>query len=310
MLSFKQFSFPPINQNNNNPFDPSPPTKRKWLYTKKKPLPFGITLPGLCQTSDYSTQMLAFFGILVLEAVPTIYGIGQGLLWEAVMATIFVDIFLAIGSHWWHDDITLEKNLLVIEEDAPARKELETSISRRKIYSNLFIFLIIISGITKAFLFYSAYIFFDAIVVGVIVCYLLGAILHINYTGYFIYTSRFYWFIHREFSVYTKTNKNQQLGEYSTNQVKEYPIKTYNAKIDFVTGKQGLHEIYKNEEERYFFKTLGIMTDKELAGFVRSQQSPVTRDVIAREGLAIQLLQFDVSTTENLAIRDNRIVEN
>jgi hypothetical protein len=322
MLSFKQFDFPPADQNNSNPFDPSTSTKMFWLYTKKNELNFGITLPGLCETAGYSTQMLAFFGILILEFVPTFYGIEQGLLWQAVVAAIFVDIFLALTAHWWHDKILLSKNQLVVTIDPISRQNLKRKISKHTLNSNIFYFLIFLSGCIKSFLFYKAYIFFDAIVTGVIVCYLLGAILHITYTGYFLYTSRFYWFVNKEYKIYLETNQANNIGRFNIQHRNSQPINTDGTNIQFSTISRGLHRIYKDSNGVYFFDTLGIMTDKELSGFIEAQQNSIARDVIAREGLARQLLSFramNVGTTtfnaQNLATNnfnstDNQSVNN
>ena len=292
MLSFKQFDFPPAGQNNNNPFDPKMSTKKFWLYTKKNELNYGVTLPGLCETTGYSTQMLAFFGILILEAVPTIYGIKQGLLWQAVVAAIFVDIFFAVAAHWWHDEILKRKNQLVITLDSIEKQNLIREIKKYTFFSNFFYFLVFVSGCIKSFLFFKAYIFFDAIVAGVVVCYLLGAILHITYTGYFLYTSRFYWFLHNEFKVYLDTNKNQILGKFSVNQRNLQPINTNGTNIHFNLVNKGLHSISRDSSGTYYLDTLGIVTDKELVGFIETQQNPIARDVIAREGLSRQLLNL------------------
>ena len=304
MLSFKQFDFPPVDQNNTKPFDPTRSTKRFWLYTKKNELNYGVTLPGLCETTGYSTQMLAFFGVLILEIVPTVYGIKQGLLWQAVVAAIFVDIFFAVVAHWWHNKILLLKNQLVITYDPISKQNLKRQISKYNYLTNSFYFLIFLSGCIKAILFYKAYIFFDAIVCGVFVCYLLGAILHITYTGYFLYTSRFYWFLHGEFKEYLNTNQGEKIGNHSVTERKDQKINTDGTNIQFETTTKGLHRIFKDTNGFYHFETLGILTDKELAGFIEAQQNPIARDVIAREGLSRQLLNFAAVNIGAVNLRD------
>lgn len=308
MLSFKQFDFPPIGQRNSLPFDPSRSTKMFWLYTKKNELNFGVTLPGLCDTIGYSTQMLAFFGILILEIAPTIYGIGQGLLWQAVAAAILVDVFFAVVAHLWHDRILLAKNQLVITSDRIATQNLKRQINKYIFATNFFYFLIFVSGCVKFFFFYKAYLYFDAIAGAILVCYLLGAILHINYTGYFLYTSRFYWFINNEYKQYLDTNA----GRFSVNQMSIQPITTDGANVQFNTMTKGLHKISKGTDNVYYFETLGIMTDKELSGFIEAQQNAIARDVIAREGLSHQLLNFNAVNfgAVNLNVVDNGPAKN
>ncbi|QJD78877.1 hypothetical protein [Spirosoma rhododendri] len=290
MLSFKQFTFPPIGQLNNNPFDPSLSTKRRWFYTKKNELNFGVTLPGLCETTDYSTQMLAFFGILLLEIIPTVYGIAQGLLWEAVAAAILIDIALAIASHLWHNKILVAKNQLVITSNPIQIQNIQGEISKYKIWTNFFYALIFLSGCIKFAFFYVAYIYVDAISGAVLVCYLLGAVLHITYTGYFIYTSRYYWFVNSEYNQYLKTGG----GRFAINIVNKQPILVDGAQVALNTAQIGLHRISVDSKGTYFFETLGIMTDKELVGFINAQQSQIAQSVIAKEGLKHQLQSLGI----------------
>ncbi|GAB3644286.1 hypothetical protein GCM10027423_49230 [Spirosoma arcticum] len=261
---------------------------------------FGITLPGLCETTGYSTQMLAFFGVLILEIVPTVYGIAQGLLWQAVVASIFVDIFFAVVAHWWHYDILRAKNQLVITNDSIESQNLRRQINKHSFYTNLFYFLIFVSGCIKFFFFYKAYVFFDAIAGGALVCYLLGALLHITYTGYFLYTSRFHWFMHNEFRKYLNTNAER----FATHQPNPQPIQTSGANIQFNTLTKGLHKIYKTSDGQHYFETFGILTDKELSEFVKAQQNPIARDVIAREGLSQQLLNLGLINAGAVNLRN------
>jgi hypothetical protein len=289
MLSFKQFSFPPANQNSATPFEPSLSTRRRWLYTKKNELNFGITLPGLCETTDYSTQMLAFFGIILLEVVPTIYGIAQGLLWEAVAAAILTDIFLAIIAHIWHDKILLAKNQLVVTTNPIAIKNLHRSISKYKFWTNFFYVMIFFSGCVKFAFFYVAYVYLDAIAIAILISYLLGAVLHVSYTGYFLYTSRYYWFVNSEFNQYLNTNG----GKFMAIAINKQPISVDGASIQFNTVAIGLHNISKDNNNIYYFETLGILTDKELVSFINAQQNIIAQNVIAREGLLHQLRLFN-----------------
>lgn len=284
MLSFKQFDFPPVGQESNRPFNPSHSTQKFWLYTKKNESNNGIALPGLCQTVEYSTQMLAFFGVLLLEIAPTVYGISQGLLWQAVAAAIFIDVILAVIGHWWHKEMILAKNKLVITTNSISQQKIKQSISKYQSYTNLFYFLIFSSGCLKFFFFYSAYIFFDAIALGVLFCYLLGAVLHITYTGYFLYTSRFYWLIWNEYKQYMYEEK------YSILDPVIQPINTSGTNIKFDLISVGLHKIYMKDDGIFYLSTFGIMTDTELSNFIKTQQNRIAQDIIAREGLSQQLL--------------------
>jgi hypothetical protein len=306
MLSFKQFTFPPQGQYTNLPFEPSVPTKKFWLYTKKNEINYGITLPGLFETTGYSTQMLAFFGILLLEIIPTVYGINQGLLWEAVAAAILVDIILAVVSHLWHYDMLLARNQLVISNNPIDIQNLKNSIKKYKFITNIFYFLIFISGCVKAAFFYIAYLEIDAISGAVIICYLLGSVLHITYTGYFLFTSRFYWFINQEFKVYLKTNG----GKYSASNINIQPITTDGAQVKLNVSAQGLHNISMDQNGNFYFETLSVLTDRELTGFINAQQNSIARGVIAREGLSQQLLQIGAIQMGAANIQQQPILQN
>lgn len=284
MLSFRQFEFQP-NQN----FEPSKSTKEFWLYTKKSKRTFaGVTLPGLYETVGYSTQMICFFAIFILELIPTIYGIEEGVLWEAIMGAIFIDIFFAIVSHWWHDKICLYKNELVIASTEVSKEDLRRKINRYNSFTYFFYLLILASGCLKFYFFYDAYMTPDAIAGAVLVCYLLGSILHIAYTGYFLYTSRFNYKIHSEYSRYISSN-GQSFGITDSN---PQPINTDNTNVQITEYQAGQHKILKKENDQYYFDTYGVLTDKELASLIGIQKSATSQSMIAREGLKQQLLNL------------------
>jgi hypothetical protein len=283
MLSFKQFQFQP-NQN----FEPSKATKDFWLYTKKNRSTFsGIQLPGLFETVDYSTQIAAFLGILILEGIPTYYGVGEGVLWQGILAAIFIDIFLAIMSHNWHDKICLIENKLVVTTDAVQKVALSREITSLKMKSRIFYLLIIISGVFKFYLFYDAYMTFNTITIAVFVCYMLGSILHISYTGYFYYTSRFNFKIQKEYTEHIMSG-----GQiHSFNHALTQPVEAdpANPNPNLIVTNAGRHSITKKENGQYECNTFGVLLDKELAQLVGVQQGVIAQGIVARTGLNQQL---------------------
>lgn len=284
MLSFRQFEFQP-NQN----FEPSKATKEFWLYTKKSKRTFaGVTLPGLYETVGYPTQMICFFTIFILELIPTIYGIEEGVLWEAIVVAIFIDIALAVVSHLWHDKICRYKNELVIAPNEVAKEDLRRKINRCNSYTYFFYLMILASGCLKFYFFFDAYMIQDVIALCALVCYLLGSILHITYTGYFLYTSRFNYKIHSEYSKFI-SSQGQSFGITDSN---PQPINTDNTNVQITEYQAGQHKILKKENDQYFFDTYGILTDKELASLIGIQKSATSQSMIAREGLKQQLLNL------------------
>lgn len=281
MLSFKLFEFPP-----GQDFVPSKETKNFWLHTKKSKRTFGgVVLPGLFETVGYPTQMIAFFTILLLELIPTIYGIGEGVLWQAIAAAIFIDIFLAIVSHLWHDRICQHKNEMVNADSEVLKEDLRRKISRFTLYTYTFYVLILASGILKFYFFYDAYMTPDAIAGAVLVCYLLGSILHIAYTGYFLYTSRFNHKIQSEYSRFISSGG--QAFKDKTGKITQ-PLFSDGTSFKVVPDSSGNHQIFKDTDELYKLQTCGIFTDNELANLVVRQPFDV-QGLVARKGLKRQM---------------------
>ncbi|NID10210.1 hypothetical protein [Fibrivirga algicola] len=281
MLSFKQFSFPP-----DQDFVPSKETKNFWLYTKKSKRTFGgVALPGLFETVGYPTQMVGFFAILILEIVPTVYGIGEGVLWQAIAAAIFIDIFLAIVSHIWHDKICLHRNELVNADRGVVKEDLKRKIDRYTFYTYSLYALIVASGILKFYFFFDAYMTPDAIAGAVLVCYLLGSILHIAYTGYFLYTSRFNFKIQSEYSKYVGTGGVSYKD--TTGKVPQPLFSTGNTfKVESTSA--GNNKIFQANDGLFYLETYGVLTDNELANLIVRQPYDV-QGLIARRGLSRQI---------------------
>ena len=295
MLSFKEAEFPL-----NSKFQPTPEVLNYWLYTKKKPSSGGhLTLPGLFQTAEYSTQMLAFFAILVLELVPTIYGIDEGVLWQAIVAAIFIDIFLAIVSHLWHDKICLNRNLLVVATSPDQKEGIKRIIATHKGYTNFFYFLIIISGCLKFYFFFDAYMVIDAIAGGVLVCYLLGALLHISYTGYFLYTSRFNYLFYTEFNKFSKqhTVEDAKASDKYAISIDNSPYRTIDTggqNVQLEKGDYHGHKIEPKGDTSYSFITSGVLTDKDLSELLNRQNGDTNKTYVAKTGLKLQLESIGV----------------
>jgi hypothetical protein len=281
--SFKSFYFSPEDN-----FEPSVALRKYWRNTKKMPSSFaGIQLPGLMSTHGYSSQIICFFIIFILEGAATYLGYAQGMLWEAVLGFIIIDIFLAIIAHWWHDMVCQYKNQLVVSNDTAVQKDLRSKIAmyERRQYS--FYFLIVLSGGAKCGFFYDSYRMIDGLFVAVVACYMIAAVLHIVFTGYFWFTSRFNFLIWREHEEYVEAHG-------TVHRIQGYlPRVINNQGVTLNEATAGKHKI-KKQDGRYHFVLYGLLEDSELNALILEQQTPAAQGIIAREGLSLQLEQLNV----------------
>lgn len=264
-------------------FEPSRGTKNFWLYTKKKAEAHG-GLPGMFSTDSYSTQMLLFIAIFILEGVATVYGYEEGMLWEAVVGCIVIDIFFAIGAHAWQKEICELKNTLLVETQIVEKTRLQERIETCERYSTLLNILIGVSGLVKCLFFYDTYMNIDGVFMGVVACYLIAALLHVYYTGYFLYTSRFNYLIWKEY------NKHIASGG-TVYAAKHLNILIANNDIDLYATNAGSQRIVKKAQ--YFFKTQGVLDDTELKRLIAGQLTPAAQAIVAREGSKLQLYWKD-----------------
>jgi len=280
MLSFRQFQFDP-----NHNFEPSKQAKEAWLYTKKSSANFaGVQLPGLFDSVGYSVQMAAFIGILILEGVPTYLGYDNGVNITGILAAIFVDIALAVISHIWHSKVCVLENQLVIEENPIKKEFLKRKANSFKLKGYFFYFIIILSAAFKFYIFFEVYEVMDTTSIFVLACYLLAGILHIAYTGYFFYTSRYNAIMQKENDEFIISNG----VKHGISGVLEQPIEAENVALKETVA--GRHKLVKKEDGKFYFVTYGVLLDKELAALIGVQTSALTQSIVAREGLKHQLL--------------------
>lgn len=287
MLSFKEFKF-----SHGDEFEPSKSTRNFWLYTKKSSSDFGsVILPGMFSTMGYSAQMPFFALIFVLEGCATYYGYNEGMFWIGVVGLIIFDIFLAICSHLLHDDICNQQNILATTEDNAERKRIKKIIKKYKWLKIIAYFLILLLSFVKCGFFYIAYLSIDAVFVTISLCYFIAALLHIQYTGYFLYTSRYNYKIGREYSDYIDSGKKAHAID--LNKPLDQPVKNQNVVLNPCNrGRHSLYKITTNGIDAYFLKTFGIMEDSELNVLIGAQQSLAAKQIVATEGVKQQLLML------------------
>jgi hypothetical protein len=125
----------------------------------------------------------------------------------------------------------------------------------------------------------------DAIAGAVLVCYLLGAILHIAYTGYFLYTSRFNYKIQSEYSRYVASGGKTFKDRTGTIQ---QPLFAQGAFVNVKPVSAGNQHIVKAHHDQYIIETTGVLTDYELADMIVKQPFDA-QGLIARKGLQRQM---------------------
>jgi hypothetical protein len=222
-----------------------------------------------------------------LQGVATAYGTQQGMFWKMVVVHIIYDIFLAIMSNAWQKRVCVLQNRLYLESNAFAGAALQNRIMTYKLYRNLFNFMIGFSVLVKCFFFYNAYMKIDGVLMGMFACYLIAGLLHVYYTGYFLYTSRFNYLIWKEYDKHIVSGGTQYIANQLTMLINNDGINLN----ETIVGKQ---RIVKREQS-YFLETCGILEDSELHRLIVRQASDVARTIVAREGIKVQLQQLQLS---------------
>lgn len=265
----------------NETFEPSEQTKKWWLYTHKTEESFaGIRLPGLFQTTNYEWQVSGFFAIFILEGLATYWAWNEGVAITAILVSIFIDIFLAVLSHIPQKKICRLENENVFEV-GEKNKSNQRKINAKKLIRNLFYVAIVFSAAFKFTWFYLVYMTFDSTALFILVCYLLGAILHITCTGYAIFTFIFNWKLRSEYNKYTDSDGQ----EFSENPM-QLPIKT---SADLQSVEIGRHRLVR-EDGGFRLFTGGVLSDDQLKEMVGRQHSnPEAVRILAIEGVRQQV---------------------
>jgi hypothetical protein len=267
----------------NETFEPSSSTKHWCLYTHKTEHSFaGVPLPGLFQTTHYEWQVAGFLAIFLLEGTATYWAYRMGVIITAILASIFIDLVLAVVAHAFQSPICRLRNELVYEEDEVAsalRMQLKKFIRRQRAFYSL----IALSAMFKFLWFFSVYSAFDATALFVFTCYTLGAVLHMNSTGYAIFTLIFARKIRGEHIEYIETNARSFC-------YKPDPLKHALGENSLVSVVVGKHEIKEEPGDGYWLSTSGVLTDAELREMIAKQHTADQRRTVAIEGTRSQIV--------------------
>ncbi len=278
----------PADQN----FEPTAETKEKILYTHKSNRQFaGISIPGIFQTTNHTLHLIAFFLILVIEAIATWYCWDKGVDPTAIIVAIMVDILLALLSHRPHKEILKLKNQLIFTEGTLAIN-IQNAISKLKLKQNLFFILIFILAGFKIYWFCSVYGFvFDTTTLLIIVSYTLAAVMHIAFTGFALFGLFVSIFLNNDYRDFIKSNGTKNFYNLQT------PLRhIFETKLELVECVvNDKHKLVKNKENSYQFETFGLLTDKDLVEFIMKQNDANQKREIIVEGIKHQLtiLQTD-----------------
>ncbi len=298
----------------NNSFEPSSDSKNKWLLTRKKRYGKGsITLPGLFVTDKFSSDRNFFFIAIVAELV------GLYFIWQAsgysntfiylVVGAFVVDLFAAIGLHWYQGEKSLYENLLYrFENFEKVEKSTKTDNSiwvepktyegprKRTIWIvTSFIFMVLIVGLAlgKIVLYYFLPpMSIDGITVGIFLSYLFVAYVHIFHTGYYLAEI---WVDHFTFSPDWRSYnrlKNEKDNKYLTKDYRKHPFKCAIELVNVApNGRHFLEAIdpIANQGLNYQFRTWGILTDEDLQKMIDDQLTTEAQSIVAKFGHDLQM---------------------
>lgn len=317
----------PFNKGKKNSFEPSIDAKQKWLLTRKKRFGRGSTsLPGLFTTEKFASDQLFFIVAIIAE------GVGLYFIWEAsrfsttfiylVIAAFLVDIFSAIGLHWYSGDkLNYENQMRLYENFVKSENEWDNDgkLPVKSIWWPItkYIFSVFIIGL--ALLKIAAFYLLppqtiDGITIGICMSYLFVAYVHLFHTGYFISEVLVdKWFFRRSYNKYYKLGK----GVENKSLTLEHRESKFNSgqvsltKMIIENGRHVLEPINSaaNGGNNYQFKTWGILTDNDLQNFIDGQDTPEAVGVIAMHGHRHQMdiLIRDAQVETEVGSKDQEI---
>lgn len=254
-------------------------------------------MPGLFDTTHFDWQLTGFFAIFVLEGAATYYAYQQGVVITAILASIFVDVLLAILAHVFQKDICRLKNERVYEQGVVAAG-IGRRLSHAEWKQRAFYLLILISAMFKFVWFYTAYTVFNAMAVFVLTCYLIGALLHTTCTGYALFTAIFRWKMKREHDQHVDSGGKRYAFDPKTPR----PSAPLGGPDSILHVTVGNHEVALRDGEFYLL-TYGVLTDAELREMIAHQELPAQKRTLAVEGVRQQMVILQVGGE----VRDERI---
>ena len=260
-------------------FQPSQWLLKFWLYTRKaKRTSYDVYRPGLFDDPVIIWSALGFMFIIILEGIATMK-IYRYVDIDAILISILLDIILAVIAHLFNKPIVIYRNKMVYA-DAKEKDSLALKIKALKSFQIFFYLLIIVNGFFKFYWFFRVYQSFDVTTILVFVAYMLGAILHIFSTGYFLFTLAFYiLFTFQKLKYRWSGQKKFVAGERSSD---------IDANVPLEEVRVGKHTIYK-DKNKYVLKSRGILLDEQLDELIGRQRDPQAQKIVGTQGVKHQL---------------------
>ena len=260
-------------------YEPSKDIMYKWFGTRKKSLIFGaVELPGFFQTHAFSSDSIRIAVVIILEIIGAVAIMFEG--GFSLMATvpiafaIIVDVVLAIQLHSYVPKRVENKNQAKATDDPALAIRYET-LSQTGKYGELFYkFLIILIGLTKGLGYMILVGEISPQVILLFFIFLIIAFLHISTTGFWVAEYNLRRSINKEIREnILSVGKKYQAKERSSTFKSDVPINLINA---------GVHSLTKTSNEgEYMLKTVGILTDNDLAAMVAHQPNVMLQTVVA-----------------------------
>lgn len=169
-------------------YEPSEYVLRIILGTRKLPYVVGEQeFPGLIDTNDNPWPTLWFSLAVVLEAMGLAVLVLAGLVWFAAVALFAIDLALAFARHLPMGKILHQENILVLTSPGATRDLMRKKIRNYNILAQLASLGIVAIALAKILGFYAFVGEVNPMTLLIIVTYVLVAIIHLTFTGYFIW---------------------------------------------------------------------------------------------------------------------------
>lgn len=302
----------------NPDFFPTDGFHNRWLYTRKKEMRYGhFELPGLYRTYLYPLDFVLFFLAIVCEFwglinLINVMNLYLGYKVSIVAGGILLDLLFAIGAHWNHGKICKSTNTIKLLEAKLTDKTIKgqdtlnhagqirkwkNRIIWWEIVSWIFRAMIAILALTKILFFKANAPIGNQLVFVIIITYVLVAIIHMFFTGYFAAEwSLKVFFFNKQFKQFKDHTNEYRVGHqrHILGHADWYNIPTgvvitpYNDNTDINVSKQ--HQI-KVENTKFQLLTYGLLIDEELNTLIthQSDQDKSAKEMIGLLGLKRQM---------------------
>jgi len=296
-------------------FEPSRETKTFWRFTRKSGATYaGVALPGIFETSHAVSDAALFFVVIILE----VWGLANLLIVGGanpiyVVVLFILDITLAIIRHLPAGAICESRNRIVFAATADEIARLRHRITHGERFGEFISLLIALVAGVKIVSFWGLQPEFNGLTAGIMVSYLIAALIHVRVTGYFLFslfTEGRCWLDRRRF-----LDAPDEENSFKIKAHKQHVFHCAQALKEVRVNRHAI-ELYnspKAEESaahRYVLKTWGVLMDHQLQALINAQADQDSIVVVAREGIKHQILnilQAEVASFEEATPTAGRV---